>query len=321
MEEKQSQEIDMLNIIDKAKCAALQCAELLGSLFTRVIRLTYRYKILFLITMVAAVALSYYMTSGNHKVYRADMSLKLNAGTSYTVADMMNELNDFIKHDDDEGLAEALKIDRETAKGITFVESYYYIAINQDSTRSIIDFSESYDIDDTLNTRVKDKIVVSLGLKDRSKFGKMQETLTTYINNNEFLKILHQKRLSNLQQRENIIECDLKRLDSLQNKQFFQNEKTEVYLSNRTEIRSGKQDLFYNDKQNLLDKKEKLENELSANENVVTVITPFHPSAVSHNSFLLKTVIYCILFYLLFIVLTAAFKNKKKIMAYLKEDK
>ena len=319
MEEKQSQELDMLELMSKCKEVAAYCSSAICSFVTSILRLTYGHKFLFIISLVAAGALAYYKTSGNRRIYKGELALKINAGTSYTIADMMNELDNFVYHNDTKALSEALGISEDEARQISHVRSFFYIAINRDSTRSIIDYSSHYDIEDILNTRVKDKLVVSVGLKDRDLFGKMQNTLTSYINRNEYLNLLRDKHIENLRQREKVIDCDLNRIDSLQRQQFFKEKAPEFYLTNRTELRTGRQDLFYNDKQNLLDKKETLEEKLAGNNSIVTVMSPFHPTAVNYETFLKKFIIYGIFFYILFLVCTALFKYRGTIHEYLKD--
>ncbi|MCQ2207780.1 MAG: hypothetical protein MJZ02_06155 [Paludibacteraceae bacterium] len=320
MEEKQSQELDMLDIMSKCKDAASCCYDAICSFVTCILRLTYGYKFLFLIALIAAGALSYYMTSGNRRVYKGDLALKVNAGTSYMIADLMEELNEFVKYHDTKALSEALNISEDEASNLCHIKSYYYIAINKDSTRAIIDYARRYELEDTLNTRVKDKLVVSVGLKDRDQFAKMQSTITSYINSNAYLKDLHELHVANLKQKEQVINCDLNRLDSLQSYQFFKNKKQDLYLTNMTELRTGKQDLFYNDKLCLLDKRQSLEDELAGNNGIITVMSPFHPTAVSSESFIKKFLVYGCAFYILFLICTAVFKNRKKILDYLKEE-
>lgn len=320
MEEKQSQEVDMLDIMSKCKEAAAYCYDLISSFATSILRLTYGYKFLFLIALIAAGALSCYLTSGSRRIYKGDLAIKINAGTSYLISDMMEELNNFVKHNDTKALAEALNINEDEANNICYIKSYFYIAINNDSTRSIIDYAKRYEIEDTLNTRVKDKLVVSVGLKNRENFGKLQNTLSAYINCNEYLNNLRNMHVANLKQREQVIDCDLNRLDSLQSYQFFKNKKQDLYLTSMTELRAGKQDLFYNDKQSLLDKKQSLEEELAGNNGIITIISPFHPSAVNHESFFKKFLILGFAFYVIFLISTALYKNRKKIHEFLKEE-
>lgn len=319
MEEKQSQELDMFELMIRCKEVASRCYCIACSFFTNILRLTYGYKFLFLTSLIAAGALAYYKTSGDRRIYRGEMALKINAGTSYTIADMMNELDNFVYLNDSKALAEALKISEEEAMQVAHVKSFFYIAINRDSTRAIIDYNGRYDIEDTLNIRVKDKLVISVGLKDRDMFEKMQNTITSYINRNEYLNLLHAKHIENLRQRENVINCDLSRIDSLQDQQFFKETKPEIYLFNKTQLRTGQQDLFYNDKQNLLDKKQTLEEQLAGNNTIVTIMSPFHPTAVSSVSFLKKFLIYGFVFYILFLICATVYKNRAKIHEYLKE--
>lgn len=317
MEDKQTQEVDMIDIVKSTSCFFFQK---IGVFFTNILRITYNYKLALLIIIILAGVGAFYKTSGSRRTFKGDLTLKINAGTSYMVADMMNELNEFVKHNDNEGLAEALKISKDEAENVDFIKSYYSIAINKDSTRSIVDYDNHYDIEDTLNLRVKNKLTISLGLKDRQLFGKMQSTIIDYINSNNYLKELHQKKLEALRQREKIIDCDLNRLDSLQKQQFFKNQKNEVYLSNLTELHSGKQDLFYVDKQNLLDKKETLLENLASNVEPTAILNPFHPSAVSNVSFVRQFVKNFLMGYVLFLIVGAFIKYRKDIKKYLTKE-
>lgn len=318
MEDKNSQEVDMIDILAKIKEYASTCIGRLCTLATYVIRLTYAYKYAFALVILAAVGLTLFYNSAGRRVYRGDATLKINAGTSYIIADLVNELNGFTENKDSKGLAEVLNISETEAEKVSFLRSFYLIAVNKDSTRTVIDYNQKYAIDDTSNVRVKDRLVISLGLKDRSLYPKMQATLAAFLNNNEYLKELYELRLSNLMQREEIINSDIAKLDSLQNKQFFQTPKNELYLTNITELRAGKQDLFYKDKQNLLDMKADLETDLAGLDGIIKVISPFHPSSKPCHSHA-KVLFYIFgMLYLIFLLAATAYKYRGEIKGYLK---
>lgn len=309
----------MIDMLGKIKESTIYCIKKFGDFIAYILRLTYAYKLLFFLTILLAVGITIYNNTGNRKIYKGELALKINAGTAFTLTDMVNELNNFVKIKDYEGLAEALRITTEDAKSVAFIKSFYYIAINNDSTRTVIDYRGHYDVGDTTNTRVKNQIIISLGLNDRSLFPKMQTSITNYFESNEYLKEVHAMRLSNLLQREEIINKDIEKLDSLQNKQFFHSPKTEVYLTNITELRSGKQDLFYKDKQILLEMKRDLEYELAGNEGITTTVNPFHPTTVSYETPIKLFVIIFGVLYFAFIIIASIIKYRKRIIEFLNE--
>ncbi len=309
MEERQ--DLDLIEVLrwlgNGIKNLIKGIAGVLGSL----LKLTYQYRQLFAVMIIATLGAGYFLSSGNRRVYRGDFTAKLNAGDANLIAAEMSTLNGFVKARDYQGLSEALRLKSADAEQIAFIKTYYFVNINRDSSNCPADYSQKYAADDTTNLRCMDQIVISVGLKDRRLFGEMQQVIVDHFNSNPYLqskKDLHKKIIETTAHN---IDQDLSRLDSLQNIEFFDKKDKDLYLTDKTTIRSGKQDLYYGDKLELMHRKQQMEKELSEADNVMNVITPFTPAGKPTNTFLKTTAPLLGAAYLLFLLIALLHKRRK----------
>lgn len=318
MNENNKQEIDLLDLLNNMCCSIKGAAIWLAKTLGNTLRLTYSYKWLFILCMAFGLGWAIYETSGPRTMYRGDLTLRLNCGNLSLYSEQIEQLNKFIKNKDTEGLAEALNINTQQATKIGFIKTYYFVAPNKDSSSSFVDYYQKYDAGDTLNTRQKDKIVISIGLRDRRLYPAMQKVITSYFNQNQYLQSLNNTHRKNLMEQEQAIELDLNRLDSLQRIEFFNKKNSDLYLTDRTTIRSGQRDLYYNDKQQLMRMKKLMETDLSTGDGVVSIISPFHPTAKAYVGICKALPCRLAEVYLMFVLLALLLKYRKQIINYLK---
>ncbi|MBQ0030372.1 MAG: hypothetical protein KBT32_08050 [Bacteroidales bacterium] len=311
------EEVNMLEMLTAAWNKICAFFSNIKKIVYSILRLTYRHKISFVIFLAVGIALAIFQTTGNRRVYQGDTRVRFNAGTSFVASDLISELNNFVKTNDKEALAEALKIDVNTAEKISFIKSFYYIAINGDSTRNMVDFDVKYKLEDTTNIPMNDRLVISLGMTDRSKFAEMQTALSNYFNENPYFRKEFERNYATFKLREEVLDNDLLRLDSLQQIQFFKNQKSEIYLTNITQLRSGMQDLYYNDKQSIINKKEANHILMPVTEEVMSVISPFHPSTKPYKAAKNLAIIYIAALYALFLLVFSFIENKRRIVEFL----
>ena len=307
------QEIDLFDICCTTKNIFASFFRGIFDFIAYCLSLLFQYKAIFLPALACVTAWSLYCTTGSRRCYHATLTLRLNAGNSYLAENMINELSDFARKNDNNALADALAISPADAKDIKSIKTHFFIAVNKDSTRSFLDTDDDYKVNDTSNVRVKDMIAIEMGLKARQKFPLMQEALTQYLNSNEYLKELFFINQDNKEEQIELINKDLERIDSLQKKQFFSDKTPEIYLTEKPQIRTGQRDLYYMDKLNLLDKRAEIEELYQNAQSVVTVVSPFHAFSKGHTSFLKMLAINTILLCLLFVIGGSLWRNRANI--------
>ncbi|HOU69273.1 MAG TPA: hypothetical protein PKW49_11980 [Paludibacteraceae bacterium] len=317
MEEKE--EMNIFVMFKKIGKHLLDLVKKLGMCLGFFLRKTYKYKWMFLLFMVVAVSYSLYKTTGERKVYEGNLLLSIHDGSSSLFTDMVSSLDRYVTDDDFTGLASALNIPDSLSKKIRGVDSYYLIDMNKDSIFDMIDFSNKYKASDTANVRLNDGIAISLKMSDVSSFSAMETALVNYFSNNKYLQDLNMSRISNLDEMEKLLKKDLTEIDSLQRLEYFERNFKGVKILKDFNINTDKQ-MFYFNKVDILRQKKAISNELLSKFDVVSVSTSFQPTAKAVNSKIKTAINYCLVSYILFLIVALFYDYKKPIFEYLNKN-
>jgi hypothetical protein len=323
MEEKsEKQELDLLILFQKIFNFFFLIIKKIVEFFGYLLRLIYRYKYIFLLFIIVAIAISIYKTTGDRKMYKAEIILKVNDGDSFLFSEMINNLNQYIKDNDFTGLARILNTSVENTKKISFLKPYFMIDLNNDSTVDLIDYDNKYELSDTVNIRVSDRIVVSSGIKDINIFPELKKILLDYFNSSKYLVLLNDNRLSQLKEKELFYDRNIRELDSLQRIEYFEKKsnRPEVKMDQTGLLMYSEKQMFYKDKMKILQEKEKVSKELTENSEIVKVIIESQPSSKSINSLSKTFLQYISIFTVLFFIVIILFQNRKCIINYLKNE-
>lgn len=291
-----------------------------GAYIGKMLQLTYRYKFLCVIFFAIATALAIYQTTGDRKIYRGDMTIAINDGNSFQYAEMVNSLNQYVKDLDNKGLSQTLNISEEIAKEVCFIKPYFLIDMNKDSICDMVDYDESCQASDTSNVRLKDGLVISVGMKSIDHYNEMEDALMEYFFDNQYFQDLNIARIAYLSDLQKSLDNDFQTIDSLQKIEYFQNNKAGVNILKDFQLNTDKQ-MFYFNKVDILRKKNFIATELTAKQDIAVVTAKFQPTNKAVNgeaSAIGRNILYS---YLIFILLALFLKNKKEIMDYLKEKK
>ena len=234
----EQQELDLFSLLRKIVDFSGNILKKIAGFCGYLLRISFRYYYICLIFLLAAVAYSYYRTSGPRKTYRGELTLGLNDGDVKIYSGMLSSLNRYLLDLDPDGLDRVLQMPEEERGKIGAIDDRF-IAVDRDSTIW--------------------QAVITVIMSDPDAFPVIKNALVDHFNNNEYLRSINLARIASLKEQERLLEKDIAEIDSLQKIEYFQGASNEakILLDQKIVFKTDKQ-MFYNDKLRLLKQKETL---------------------------------------------------------------
>ncbi len=325
MENENNQEMNIFSMTSRLGRAIYGVIKWILSILGYILRAAYQYKLLFLIFALLAVGFSLYESREDNRTYEGYLHLKLNDGESVLYQALVRDLNEYAKESDVEGLAQELDVPQDLAGRIVKLDAHHVIDKYRDTTVDYIDYKNRVPLGDTVDFAVPDQLVISARVKGIEEFAQLEDALKKYFSKNDYLVSLNIARIKLQEEKEWMFHNALMNIDSLQKVEYFKNNNGANCLefSSINEKKASvpfikaKKQMFYDDMQKLFDITGKIEEDMSANLDVVTVLSSFHPAKAAVNSFPKLVVVNGLIALALFMVVAMIWRNKKKIHQYL----
>ena len=324
MENENNQEMNIFTMTSRLGRAIYGVIKWILSIFGYILRAAYQYKLLFLIFALVAVGYSLYESREDNHTYVGYLHLKLNDGESLLYQALVSDLNEYAKESDVEGLANELDVSHELAARIVKLDAHHVIDKYHDSIVDYIDYKNNVPLGDTVDFAVPDQLVVSARVKGIEEFAQLEDALKKYFSKNDYLVSLNIARIKLQEEKEWMFHNALMNIDSLQKVEYFRsNGGNYLEFSSINEKKASvpfikaKKQMFYNDMQKLFEITGKIEEDMSANLDVVTVLSDFHPVKAPVNSFPKLLLRNGLIVLALFVIVAMIWRNKKKIRQYL----
>lgn len=325
MDNTEPQEMNIFQVMARVgrSIGKLFCSIL--SLIGKFAQLAYKYKALFLVIVALIVGLSVYQRRDRAKMYRAKMHILINDGDVFTFKTLLDQLSEYPKRDDTEGLARVLNVPDSIASKIYGFEGFHVIDINHDSIMDFVDYDNEIDLGDTSYVIVPNQMVIRAKLNDLSYCGEIQEALFNYFSQNNYLNSLSISRLNTLRDKEWMFHNALLNLDSLQKVEFFQGPTYSMEFASQKDrnkpFMSTKRQMYYEDMQNLFDINQSIAVDMMTNLEVLTVVSDLQPERKLDNPTWKIVLSTTILGFILFLIIALLVDNRKAISSYLKNTK
>ena len=325
MENENNQEMNIFSMTSRLGRAIYGVIKWILSILGYILRAAYQYKLLFLVFALLAVGFSLYESREDNRTYEGYLHLKLNDGESVLYQALVRDLNEYAKEADVEGLAKELDVSAELAARVVKLDAHHVIDKYRDTTVDYIDYKNRVPLGDTVDFAVPDQLVISARVKGIEEFAQLEDALKKYFSKNDYLVSLNIARIKLQEEKEWMFHNALMNIDSLQKVEYFKNNNGANCLefssinekkANVPFVKAKKQ-MFYDDMQKLFDITGKIEEDMSANLDVVTVLSDFHPVKAPVNSFLKLLLCNGLLALALFVIVAMIWRNKKKIHQYL----
>ena len=232
---------------------------------------TWKWKFLMLAGLVLGVIVGYIYYSKKPSYYKVSMVVVFNELTKKTYAEILDQLDGLTTAESSERLARELKVSREVAESIFFIDAKN---INNGALR----------LDTSTKTRQPFKII--LGLTNNKSADTLQTVIINYLNNSPYLKKFKEEQRRNYLDKISFIDRELAKLDSLKNEYT------------RSLASSGKSATIYNNafdpaeiyvhSNELVDQKQTMLSALNVESTAITVIDGFKITSSPQSASLLK---------------------------------
>ena len=324
MENENNQEMNIFTMTSRLGRAIYGVIKWILSILGYILRAAYQYKLLFLGFALVAIGFSLYESREDNHTYEGFLHLKLNDGESVLYQTLVHDLKEYSKEEDVAGLAKELEVSEDLAARIVKLDAHHVIDKYRDTTVDYVDYDNSVPLGDTIDFAVPDQLVISARVKGIEEFAKLEEALKKYFSRNDYLVSLNIARIKLQEEKEWMYHNALLNIDSLQKIEFFKsNGGNYLEFSSINEKKASvpfikaKKQMFYDDMQKLFELTGKIEEDMSANLDVVTVLSSFHPAKAPVNSFAKLMCRNGLVALLLFLIIAMIWRHKKDIRKYL----
>jgi len=207
-----------------------------------------------------------------------------NGITSADMINYINDLHDLCQKNNTPGLAYSLEMKDSTAAKIKNIQAFFVIDVNKDEVGDYVDFKETFNLKDTTQQRLEDRIHVTVEVYDNKVFENVKNGLFRYMRNNPYLIKLNEIRRNELKELITQTNYEIAKLDSVQDTEYFgKSNNLPVKQSDMMFLSEKEQHMYYRDKLALLNRKQEYYKELELSSDAFTVIKDFTSLAMAEN--------------------------------------
>lgn len=318
MEDNNSKEINLLQLITIVFDWLKQIGIRIINLFGHILQLSFRRKITLIIVIAVCVAVGQYMARKSARIYKAEAMAMIYGSDAQTVKEVSRQLENSLSSNNLISLATKLSLPDSVANNIAEISSFYVIDFMKDSVADVIDFENNHSLTDTMNVKMRDRLYLRLKTKNIAQIPQVQAALLNYFNNNKVLKSQYETKKNEFIQQIKICDSELMRIDSLAKVSYFkENEKQLSFDNNKLLVGEQRKQLFFGELLRLQELKSAAQNKLSNYNQPVELPASFVVNPMPLNG-RFKYCLYSILIgYILGLLVAVFFENHKKLFSYL----
>ena len=247
------------------------------------------------------------------RYYSSYMIAQANGINSADMINYINDLHELCEKSNPQALAFDLQMPDSTARKIKDIQAFYIIDVNKDDIGDYVDFKNSFNLKDTTQQRLIDRLHVTVEVYQNTVFEKVKNGLFRYMRKNPYIIKLNEIRRHELQELIAQTDYEITKLDSLQNTDYFKKGGgIPVQRSEMVFLAEKEPTMYYRDKLSLMNRKQEYQKELELATDAFTVIKDFTSLAVAENprnKYIIKYVL--ILTFLGYIFLLLISKRKE----------
>ena len=248
MEKKNTKEVNLLDIFAAIWQGIVKTVSCIVSIAGKTLQLLFRHKVLTIILLLLAFAISQYHARPSNRKYHTGGMAVLYGVEAKTVMQLGNQLSVSSPRFEETSLARKLNIPDSVSKKITEIRFFNVIDYKNDSVPDKVDFNNNHSLSDTLNVRMKDHVYIRIKTIGTGHAPEVSEAVMKYINSNSMVQTEFEAWKNTLKQRIVVAELESKRIDSLAKIKYFQESKPNIKFDNN-QLLVGNQhtQLFYAD--------------------------------------------------------------------------
>jgi hypothetical protein len=275
--EVKNDEIDLLELFRRMGQSIGKLSHAIGRAFLiSVVFLLKRWLPLGL-SLIAGVGVSFILKINSDPSFTTDLVLRNNILSNADMISYLNRLQAYSLSKNVPALKEALSITTDQAKSILEISAQWIIDKGKDGSADYVDFKNSFDIYDTSNVRMLDRINIRAKIKSPQDLGSLRNGIIKYIDSDSLFQQKNRVRLVQNRDLLSRIEYDILQLDSLQKIKYFEETKYRLPQNGGQMIflQEQKTQLIYSDIYPLYTRKQNLELERDLYKGTVTILSEF----------------------------------------------
>lgn len=240
--------------------------------FIKTIRLSYQYKWVMFIFIILGIGFGYYNVKKANKLYKAETIITFPEGLRLPVT--KNIFNFFIA--DKGSIKKILNENNATFPTVKKIEIYNVIDSKNDFIPDYIDYKNKTSFSDTTNVIMQDRICLMIKVKGKYDYDTLQKQMGQYLNNLPQLKKLDEIYRTVSQQKMQLLNKEVARIDSLSTYDYFIKPSQLNLQSDKTLlITEREQKIFTDDLLNIENKRDMLQKQIASTNGIISFETPF----------------------------------------------
>lgn len=266
-------------------------------------------------SLIIGIAISLLIKSQAEKVYSSEMTIRSNTVPNSDMITYINRLHTFSLEGDSSSLSNALSLSPDESQNVLDIQAFWAIDLAADGVPDKVDYKDNYDPTDTINIRMKDRLVVRVKLVDNKGFSPLTQKIIGYVNKNELFQQKNRVRITQFNEIRDRLIYDINQLDSLQKVKYFEETRSRQPNSGGQMIFLQEQNtqLIYSDIYNLYTRKQSIDSELELYQDVVTLLNDFTQPARPTNGLPFYGKLIIPLLFGITLILLILLENRKKI--------
>lgn len=312
-------EIDLIELFNRMGRGTKRAFKWLINLFLDFLKLILRKSLWILASALLGLGAAYILYQVTPRYYSSEMTAISNSISNTHIVTSINLLNDLFKKSNHSIAANYLNINIDMAKQIKSVEAFYTIDVNRDKLPDYVDYKWKFNPKDTLIKRLDTYFVVRLEVYNESVFAAARDGIKNFIYKNKFIIDNNNERIRQNNILIEIIDAEIRKLDSLQNVEYFSLPLQQKANSNQMVVLNEKdRKLYHEQKLQLEREKLRLERDLNVNSEPITIVQDFTPLSKAANPYSRYAVKVGILFALLGFIASLLWQYRRFILDYIK---
>jgi hypothetical protein len=322
MENQEKKELDLLDIFRMIfKYIRLFFYKLID-LCIWVLRFIFKEKWILLIAILLGVSFSFYKSRPDNLQYKGDVELRFYMYDAYFYKDMINMLTAYCQDKDRKSLAEVLNLSYEEAVSIGGINAYFYIDMMSDGTPDKVDYRGEFKNTDTINTRMRDRLLIEVITKNMSLFPVLLLKLDSFLTDNPVIKVENAVRLKHIDENIVAIDNEIVMLDSLRKIEYFKKDAEKKNIIDKAILLNEKErKLYHNDILTLENSRQRLQWEKEVNSSNIRFFNNFkvEPKPINRLTRSLKK--YVPISFALGFVFALGWRYRKPVYDFLRNEK
>jgi hypothetical protein len=226
------------------------------------------------LSLIAGVGISFISKSVFPPVYKGDLVVRTNTLPVGEMISYVNKLHVYCDEENFQSLATSLSMPLDKVSNIVDVNAYWIVDNNKDNIPDYVDYSNSFNVYDTTNTRMPDRLDICIKSRTSGDLLPIKSGILRFINNDS---LFNQRNRLRLQQNAELLTrlgYDIRQLDSLQKVKYFEETRNRIPNSSGQIVfmQEQKTQLVYTDIYDLYTRKQAIDEQQTLYKDIVTII-------------------------------------------------